>query len=122
MDFTQKLSELMSKNNITAYKINKDVGISKTLVSDYQKGFKKPTIDNLVKVADYFNVSVDYLLGRDEIKKSSTEQVEDDDILEIVAKLKKLTSKARQRVNDNIDDMLANPANLIAAQEVKKRA
>jgi transcriptional regulator with XRE-family HTH domain len=122
VDFTQKLSELMSKNNITAYKINKDVGISKTLVSDYQKGFKKPTIDNLVKVADYFNVSVDYLLGRDEIKKSSTEQVEDDDILEIVAKLKKLTSKARQRVNDNIDDMLANPANLIAAQEVKKRA
>lgn len=62
--FKKRLLELFEKRNITAYKLAKDTGISQGLMGEYKKGIKQPTIQNLYKIADYFNVSVDYLLGR----------------------------------------------------------
>jgi transcriptional regulator with XRE-family HTH domain len=112
----------MSNNNITAYKINKDVGISISLVTYYSKGERQPTIDNLVKLADYFNVSVDYLLGREENKKSPAVETGDKELDNLFAKIKILIPKARQRIIDQVEDMMCNPENLVAAQKIEKRA
>ncbi len=43
------------------------LGISQPSYIRYEKGDAEPTQENLVKIADIFDVSVDYLLGREEI-------------------------------------------------------
>lgn len=62
--FTKRFVDILQINNVTAYKVAKGTGISQGLMNEYKNGVKLPTIQNLAKIADYLNVSVDYLLGR----------------------------------------------------------
>ncbi|MCL2054132.1 MAG: helix-turn-helix domain-containing protein [Oscillospiraceae bacterium] len=63
MKFSQIFSELLEVRNITAYKISKDTGISDSVIGYWKKGERTPTAENLIKLSNYFDVSVDYLLG-----------------------------------------------------------
>lgn len=62
--FTERFKKIIQTNNLTAYRVAKDTGISQGLMAEYHRGDKIPTVNNLVKIADYLNCSVDYLLGR----------------------------------------------------------
>lgn len=62
--FTERFKKIIQTNNLTAYRVAKDTGISQGLMAEYHRGNKIPTVNNLVKIADYLNCSVDYLLGR----------------------------------------------------------
>lgn len=62
--FTDRFREMLQSKNLTAYRVAKDTGISQGLMGEYSRGEKLPTINNLVKIADCLNCSVDYLLGR----------------------------------------------------------
>lgn len=62
--FTERFVNILQSNNITAYRIAKDTGISQGLMNEYKNGVKLPTIQNLLKIADYLDVSIDYFLGR----------------------------------------------------------
>ena len=58
--------QLLQLKGITAYKVSKETGISQASLSDWKSGkVKQPSIDKLQKIADYFGVTVDYLLGND---------------------------------------------------------
>ena len=63
MEFLDRFEELLKNSGVTAYKLSKATGISPGLISDYRKKRSKPSQDNLRKIATYFNVTVDYLLG-----------------------------------------------------------
>ena len=58
---------LLKEHNVTAYKVAKATGISTSTLSEWKNGNYKPKADKLQKIADYFNVTVDYLLGNEEI-------------------------------------------------------
>ncbi|MCL2698227.1 MAG: helix-turn-helix domain-containing protein [Oscillospiraceae bacterium] len=64
MEFTQRLCDLLETRSITAYRMSKDTGISERLIGYWKSGERQPAKDSLIKLADYFDVSVDYLLGR----------------------------------------------------------
>lgn len=55
---------LMKENKITAHKLTQDLQISNSSITDWEKGKGTPSINTLIKIADYFDVSVEYLLGR----------------------------------------------------------
>ena len=40
-------------------------GLSKNMIAMYERGEKAPSVYALIRIADYFGVSVDYLLGRE---------------------------------------------------------
>lgn len=61
---------LMKERGITAYRVSKDTGISQATLSDWKKGRCVPKSNKIQILADYFNVSVDYLLGNTDIKKA----------------------------------------------------
>ena len=65
MNFAQRLEELMQSNGITKYRISKAVGCSASTVTNWLNG-TAPTGDYLQKLSDFFEVSVDYLLGNEE--------------------------------------------------------
>ena len=62
--FTEKFIETLQFRGVTAYQVAKETGISQGLMNHYKNGVRLPTIQNLIKIADYLEVSIDYLLGR----------------------------------------------------------
>ena len=61
--------QLLQKNGVTAYKVSKETGVTQSTLSDWKRGRSTPKSDNMKKIADYFGVSVDYLMtGKDEPK------------------------------------------------------
>ena len=63
-------SALLKEKNVTPYRVAKETGIAQSTFSDWKKGKSAPKTDKLQKIADYFDVSVDYLLGKTDIKKA----------------------------------------------------
>lgn len=64
MTTIEKITTLFKQSNKSARSILLDLQLSPTALNEWQRGKAKPTTDALSKIADYFHVSVDYLLGR----------------------------------------------------------
>ncbi|MEK4255456.1 helix-turn-helix domain-containing protein [Ureibacillus sp. FSL K6-2830] len=62
-----RIKLLREKHNISQIEFAKKIGVSNAVLSRYESGDRKPDFDILNKIADYFEVSVDYLLGRTDI-------------------------------------------------------
>ncbi len=62
--FSSRLYELRKSHNISQPALGTAVGLSKQTINDIEKGRSKTTIDKAILLADYFNVSLDYLTGR----------------------------------------------------------
>ncbi len=58
------LKKLREKKNMTQTRLSIDIEVSQEIISHYEIGESKPNIDNLLKIADYFHCSTDYLLNR----------------------------------------------------------
>lgn len=66
--------KLLEKYGITAYKVSKATGIAGSTFSDWKSGRSTPKQDKLQKIADYFGVTVDYLMtGKEESKEKDPE-------------------------------------------------
>jgi transcriptional regulator with XRE-family HTH domain len=61
-----RLKELRKKKGISQLRLATDLNTTQNTISRYETGEREPGIDDLIKIADYFNVSVDYLIGRTE--------------------------------------------------------
>ena len=59
-----KLREIRKSRNISQLKLAMDLNMSQNTISRYETGEREPGINELIKIADYFHISVDYLLGR----------------------------------------------------------
>ena len=66
MTIFERIKELSKKRNISVKELALQLGFSENLF--YRWKTTNPKAEDLAKVADYFNVSVDYLLGREEVK------------------------------------------------------
>lgn len=55
-------SKLLQSYGVTPYKVSKETGVSQSTLSDWKKGKITPKSDTMKKIADYFGVSVDYLM------------------------------------------------------------
>jgi len=62
--FYEIFSDLIQKRQIKDYQVAKDLNLSSSRISDWRNGHRLPSVENLIKLADYFGVSTDYLLGR----------------------------------------------------------
>ena len=65
-------SKLLQTYGVTPYKVSKETGVSQSTLSDWKLGKITPKSDTMKKIADYFGVTVDYLMtGKDADKKES---------------------------------------------------
>jgi len=62
--FWEIFNSLCEKNKIKPNPLGKKIGISSGIISKWKKG-ATPSTENLIKISDYFNCSIDYLLGRE---------------------------------------------------------
>lgn len=63
-----RLKELREERDITQADLGKALNISPSAIGMYEQGRREPSLDVLRKLAEYFKVSTDYLIGRTEIR------------------------------------------------------
>lgn len=61
-----RLKELRKKKGLSQLRLATELNTTQNTISRYETGEREPGIIELIKIADYFNVSVDYLIGRTE--------------------------------------------------------
>lgn len=86
MEFSERLKKLRKDTGLTQVDVASKLGISQQAYASWERGIKKPTQENLVKLSKILNVSVDYLLGNTENKQTS-------DVLENIELLFRMNSK-----------------------------
>lgn len=65
MDFAENLKKLRKEKKVTQQQLADILCVDKTSISKWENGFNYPNQNIQLMIADYFGVSVDYLLGRD---------------------------------------------------------
>ncbi|MEG0878985.1 MAG: helix-turn-helix transcriptional regulator, partial [Oscillospiraceae bacterium] len=76
-DFNRVITLLRKERGVTQKQAAQDLGVSQALLSHYEKGIRECGLDFVVRAANYYNVSCDYLLGRSADRSGLMLTVED---------------------------------------------
>lgn len=68
--FGQRLKELREEKGLLNKELAKEINVEPATITNWEKGNRSPREDILIKIADYFDCSLDYLLGRTDNKTS----------------------------------------------------
>ena len=86
--------QLLSKYGVTAYKVAKETGITTATLSNWKRGKYTPKQDKLQKIADYFGVSLEYLMtGKEDVVKEKSPELSARDERDIKKDLDPLREK-----------------------------
>lgn len=61
---SERIKELMKENNLNQVKLAENIGVKQNTISAWLLGKKQPNITSLWLLADYFDVDIDYIVGR----------------------------------------------------------
>lgn len=95
----ERLKQLREEKNMTQVRLGIELGVSQETISGYEIGKAVPPADMLIKLADCLGTSVDYLLGRTDVKthnllhKSDLSNTE----LELLSAFRKLSDLKKER-------------------------
>ena len=84
--FPRMISLLRKEQKLSQKQVAADLGISQALLSHYEKGIRECGLDFVVRIADYYSVSCDYLLGRSPDRSGTVLTAEDLPDIEDVGK------------------------------------
>nr|MBO2495053.1 XRE family transcriptional regulator [Clostridia bacterium] len=93
----RKIKELRLKKGITQEELAKVLGVTTSMVGMYETGARKPSYEVLNKIARYFNVTTDYLLG--------LEEQQDAEIRAIARAFKALSTEKRELLRKLVESM-----------------
>ncbi len=112
--------KLLNEKGVTPYKVGKATGIAGSTFTDWKSGRSVPKQEKLQKIADYFGVSLDYLMtGKESALKMDslytdensdflievTKKAKDKEFVERMKKYMSLLSEDQKSINDMIDFM-----------------
>lgn len=95
-DFGENLKKLRKSRNLTQKELGAMIGLSKAVVSKYETSMGYPTFDVLIRIAQYFGVTTDYLLGVGGSKTVDVSALTDsqiDTIHQLIAEFSKANQK-----------------------------
>ncbi len=76
-DFPRIITLLRKERGLSQKQVALELGVSQALLSHYEKGIRECGLDFVIHIADYYNVSCDYLLGRTPDRAGATIRLED---------------------------------------------
>lgn len=104
MNYLMKLKELRKEKNITQTDIANALNITQKSYSFYERGEREPNLKMLIDLSNFFNVTVDYILGQEKEKLYSI----NDEEYKIIKKYKKLNDNNKGKIEERIDTLLEN--------------
>jgi len=82
----KRLRLLREEKNFTQDELGKALSITQKTISNYEKDERFPDPNTLIKIANFFGVSVDYLLGQSEYRQVINNEVKEREISKIIQK------------------------------------
>jgi transcriptional regulator with XRE-family HTH domain len=105
METVDVIYKLIKETHITAAQLTRESGLTNGLLSQWKKGLQEPSLKNLQKIADFFNVSINYLLTGEEpqtknppASKAEDDIYPDDFSFALSGEVKELTDDQRKSV------------------------
>ena len=105
LSFHEKIKELRDNHGWTQNELADKLGTDGRMISHYEKGKNIPSADILIKIAELFNVSIDYLLI-DYIPKRQLDQNGDAELLEKISEISKLPKKDKEMIKHMIESVI----------------
>ncbi|MDQ0340233.1 transcriptional regulator with XRE-family HTH domain [Caldalkalibacillus uzonensis] len=94
MDFPQRLRTLRKAKGLTQEELGRKVNVTKVSISGYESGNRSPDMDTLKMLADALDVSIDYLLGRDQAQTKTND-------------LPELTEKDERDIQKELENLIS---------------
>ena len=91
--FAKIFVQLLQTKNTTALELSKKIGVPKSIVYEWKNGKRQPSAENLMKLADYFGVSVCYLMTGKEFNDSENESDDEKELLLMLRAAKRISSE-----------------------------
>lgn len=95
----QRIKELCEEKGISVTKLESAVGMSQYSIAKW-RGAVSPSTDKILKVAKYFGVSLDYLVGSSDIRTPADELAGDSDIISIQRAREKMSDQEKRDLMD----------------------
>lgn len=95
-EFDCILKELRKRNRLTQAELGARIGLSKAAISKYENGMGYPTFDVLIRIADFFGVTTDFLLGVSKSKTIDISELTDtqvESVQQVISEFKKANKK-----------------------------
>ncbi len=89
----ENIKRLRVANNITQVELAADLGVSKQCISNWENDYIQPSIEMLIKLAEYFKVSTDYILGLDDSNQINVDGLSDREIAHVRLLVEDLLNK-----------------------------
>lgn len=110
--FGKRLRKLRRDKDITMDDMAKDLSTTQATLSRYENGKRKPDVDFLEMLSDYFDVTTDYLLGKSDTKKQVVYQLTDNYISEVRELVKEYGYDINNKSKEDIALMLVKSMKL----------
>lgn len=96
----ENLRKIREKRNINQLKIAMDIGITQESISKYETGNAFPSKEILLKLADYLNCSIDYLLDRTDNPNINKDKnsIEDENIENLIFRYNRLSDENKNKL------------------------
>ena len=110
MTIVNRLLELMNERNLKPAQITRELNISSSSFTDWKNGKGSPSLEVIVKLADYFCVSLDYIVHGEDFKKSSSNnslEISNNRELQCLNKFRKLSPELQDKLITYADGMIA---------------
>lgn len=105
--------QLLQKKGVSSYKVAKEAGVTQTALSNWKSGRSTPTAKTLQKIADYFGVTIDYLMTGDNSSEQSLTARDNRDIAkDLDSIMEKLTSGENGPASYNGEEISPEAAEL----------
>ena len=90
VDCSEKLRLLREERHLTQLQVANKIGVSKATISAYETASKAPSLEVIVRLARFYGVSVDYLVGVDAPKQIDASRLDDATVALIAALVDKM--------------------------------
>ncbi|MDR1905375.1 MAG: helix-turn-helix domain-containing protein [Clostridiales bacterium] len=116
MTTIERIIEQLQERKIGKSTLANAIGVLPSAISDWQSGRLKPSYDDITKIADYFNVTTDYLLGRTDSPKPKTE---DEIEAELMAKVEAIGLREINKYPVPVVGMVAAGKPILAVEDIE---
>jgi len=106
LNIGERITQLRKQANLSQTELAKKVAVSRTIVGNYERNENAPSVEILLKIANVFDVSIDFLIGQGEIAKY------DKDMLKRIEDIANLSQEDQNGILYALD-------NLIKAAKIK---
>ena len=96
----ERIAELRKEKHLNQIGLGLKLNVSQKMISAYENGTHQPSIDTLIQMSNIFNVSVDYIIGKTDIKTPADNLLKDgltDNEIELLSIFKDLDKDKQQK-------------------------